>query len=388
MIGADSLFILLVLLFILTGQNHLQKRDRKTLLFMALVASIAPLVRWTGVTLVIAGAAFMIAINLPNVASGLKQSAVFGAIASLPFVLWVVGRNYLFYGQFLASPSTTDIFIFRNIALSFERIIHWFVPYSLTGRIPAILIFAVLILAVAFLIPKARWRSYFLRLTNDTNLILVLFMAVYFLFIFMTTFTPDHLVVTDDRYQAPLYIPIIILLLVGVQELLDFQPGSDNPKNPRFIFAGFVLLLWLGLPVVRVSKYLEVSINENIPIYNTYNTKAYQESGLFQYLQLYDFDEEIPIYSNAAEPAYFHLDRSISSSPADPTARRRPSFEYLVEHYAGWPDSGSAYLIWIEGHFANNYYSPKMLSNIMRVVPLFETNDGGLYRVYSPSSAN
>jgi hypothetical protein len=256
MIGSDSVFILFVLLFILAGQNYGEKRDGKTLLLMALVASIAPLVRWTGVTLVITGVAFVIIKSLPDVVTGIKQSAVFGAIASLPFVLWVVGRNYLFYGQFLASPPTTDIVILQNVALSFERIVHWFFPYSLTGRIPSILIFAVLILAVAFLIPKVRWRSYFLRLTNDTNLILVLFMAVYFLFIFMTTFTFDHLVITDDRYQAPLYILIIVLLLIGIQELLDLQPGSDNPKNPRFIFAGLVFLFWLSLPVFRVSKYL------------------------------------------------------------------------------------------------------------------------------------
>jgi hypothetical protein len=86
--------------------------------------------------------------------------------------------------------------------------------------------------------------------------------------------------------------------------------------------------------------------------------------------------------------AYFYLDRSISSSPADPTAGRRPSFEYLVTHYAGWPESGSVYLIWIESHTANIYYSPKMLSNIMRVVPILETYDGGLYRVYSAATAN
>jgi hypothetical protein len=138
--------------------------------------------------------------------------------------------------------------------------------------------------------------------------------------------------------------------------------------------------MWLIYPLYRVSEYTYVSRESGEPTFNIYNNREFHESKLVQYINEFEFETNIPVYSNYAAAVYFFLNQRTLRAPHSDLLH--PSgLDYLRANYADWPPSGEAYLVWFRPNVWHHYYTPDELDEIVDLEPIFKSKDGNLYRV-------
>ncbi len=384
-ITTDPLFIVLVLVYALLAGAYLQKSSRTTMLAISSVVAIAAVLRWHGVILVASACFLMLIADRKNVRAAFRNAFLVGLIGSLPFVLWVVGRNYRLLGTFMGHRDTANIDVWHNLHDSSRKIAHWFLPDQILRHLSPLIIF-VLILAVLLIFNKrANWRDFARRLGSPYHLPWLIFAPVYYLFVIFTSVPYDHPAYFDDRYYAPLFVFALLFIALMITDLV-FKPLKGFFSSHHLGFeVGQILLIvfvsaWLIYPSYRLYKYTIVSCDQGVATYNAYNTKAFHRSLLVRYLEQYPLDPGKPVYSNNASAAYFF--RRATTLHAPNSAKHRSDLDYLKTHFRDWPSSEQAYLIWFLPHYWSHYYPPDELQGVADLVPLFSSSDGDLYVVH------
>ena len=224
-----------------------------------------------------------------NRKGSLLTGFLFGAVASLPFAAWVVGRNYRLMGTFLGNRQLKGIHVLQNLHLSLARVSHWLLPRTLTDRIPFYALLAFGLVLLLLLNRRRDWEGFIRRLVISVTAPYWIFASIYLAFILLTTISADHLEFYDDRYQAPLYPFVMLFLGLAADELIlthlrRFQARSGWRLDLAQValVAGFGV--WLFFPAYGVYKYVLVSRTLGETSYNLYNTLAYRESQLVSFL--------------------------------------------------------------------------------------------------------
>ncbi len=382
-IGSDVLFILLVLVFALLASRYAEKRSSIDLWGMALVSGLAAVLRWSGVTLVATMIVMVLLEGRVDRKGSLRSGFLFGAVASLPFAAWVVGRNYRLMGTFLGNRQLKGIHVLQNLHLSLARVSHWLLPRTLTDRIPLYALLAFGLVLLLLLNRRRDWGRFIRRLVVPVTAPYWIFASIYLAFILLTSISADHLEFYDDRYQAPLYPFIMLFLGLAADELIlthlrRFQERSDwrLPLAQAALVAGFGA--WLIFPTYGVYKYVLVSRTLGDTSYNLYNTAAYHKSHLVSFLVNMEFEPGATLYSNYPAAVYFFTRRETLRSPHT-SMSRRPDKAYLKENYTDWPNARKAYVIWFKPNNWNNYFTPRNLRPIAEMTPLFKKPDGEVW---------
>lgn len=384
-IGSDVLFILLVLVFALFASRHAEAGRLIDLWGMALASGLAAVLRWSGITLVVTTVVVVLLIGRLNHKSSLSSSFFFGAVASLPFAIWVVGRNYRIMGTFLGNRDVGGIHVLENLHVTLVRMSHWLLPKSLTDRVPLWAFLALALLLLVFLNRRMDWSRFVRRLAAPVNAPYWVFSAIYLAFILLTTISADHPFYYDDRYQAPLYPFLMIFLGLAADELVlphlgRFQErlGWRLPVARTALAAGFCA--WLVYPAFGVYKYVQVSRTQGETSYNLYNTPAYLKSRLESFLVNLDIEPGATLYSNYPAAVYFLIRHETLRSPHT-SMSRRPDKDYLIENYSDWPTTDKAYVIWFKPNNWNNYFDPRDLKPVAEMTPLYKRPDGEVWMV-------
>lgn len=375
--GSDSLFILLSLLFLLLLQTYYQKPTSPRFAALVGVAATAALLRWTGIAFIAIGGIFLLILDRGKWKKAFRQAALFGGSSALPFLLWVVGRNYRLTHTFIGSRNIGEINVVQNLQIAWTRMWAWVLPNTLTKRIdPLLLLLALLV--VLFLVNKRKdWQAWSKQLLRTSNLPLVIFVVVYFVFVLFTSFTIDHQDVYDDRYQAPIFLPLLILIFVALDSLVFPNLKKFRKWGEAGLIAVFVV--WLAYQGFLTFRFVKTSMLGGVAYYNLYNTADYRRSGFIQYLQSYEFSEGAPLYSNNAALVYFYAGRQVDNSIYDPN-NFLATMDYLENLGSTWPPR-PAYLIWFLPNQKRNYYSPEQLELISTLELIFAEGDGQLYLI-------
>jgi len=385
-IASDPLFIVLVLAYALIGYKYLQTHAWQALLGLALVAGTASLVRWNGITLIAATVILTLLAERKDWRRALLRATWAGALASLPLALWVLGRNYRVYGTLIGYGNLNHLkYINDNLLDATTKMTHWLLPDLVTRVISPLVLVGIFLIIAILLNRKTGWRSYARQLFSSVNLPWIVFTALYFPFVMITSIAPDHTAVFDDRYYAPLYLFTLLFLVFTGYELVLKPLDRWRPKPvfgvklSEIILAG-ILLGWMVYPFYQTAEYTYVAITQGEPSYNFYNTQAYYDSQLSQYLEENKLDPQIPLYSNFAAAAYFFTGHSTLRAPRSPLLVAR-SLEHLQTEFADWPEGEQAYLIWYLPNSWHHYYPPEELQTVANLERIFKSKDGDLYLV-------
>lgn len=377
-IFSDPLFFVLALLFLIVLQRYTPTRDNKTLLLLSLITALALLQRYISLSLILTGIAAIFWVHYKDLRRALLLNLLYGGLSSLPLACWILLRNRLQYGNLIGSRTVVEVLFWQNASDAVRRISYWFMPINLLQRIPLWLILLGAVAALLLVNKKAQWTALSARLRQPANMLVVFFMLVYFMLVAGTTFSADHYGPYDDRYICILYVPLVWLFLLLLQDLV--LPHLKK-HGETILLIGFII--WLAYPINSVRKFAVQSYHEGVTLYNIFNTRWFHESTLIEELQGYPFDQGLTIYSNYADTVYLYLHRDVQQSLQDQkyyTARQ----ETLTEHLPGWPPGGEAYLVWFNyPTFAERYYTPQQLSQGLDIETLYEDQDGGLYLVVS-----
>ena len=385
-IASDPLFIVLVLAYALIGYKYLQTHAWQALLGLALVAGTASLVRWNGITLVVATVILALIAERRDWRRALLRAIWSGALAGLPMAMWVLGRNYQLYGTLIGYGDLNQIkYIDDNLLDAVTKMTHWLLPDLVTRVISPLVLVGIFLIFAILLNRKAGWRSYAGQLFSSKNLPWIVFTALYFPFVMITSIAPDHTTTFDDRYYAPLYLFTLLFLVITGYELVLKSLDRWCP-TPLFgvklseIILAVILLGWMVYPLYQTAEYAYVAITQGEPSYNFYNTQAYNDSQLVQYLKEDELDPQIPRYSNFAAAAYFFTSHSTLRAPRSPLLVER-SLEHLKTEFADWPAGEQAYLIWFPQNSWHHYYPPEELKTVANLERIFKSRDGDVYLV-------
>jgi hypothetical protein len=221
------------------------------------------------------------------------------------------------------------------------------------------------------------WLRWARRLVSIPIFPLLVFSVLYVLAISLTVVTEDHFDYYDDRFQWPLFVPILVFLFLIIEELTLPHIKQDWRRlADQLIFVGF--LIWAVYPLNLLYKFVSKSLENGVIAYNLYNTRSIHQSPLVSLIMNYPLDQDVPIYTNYPALIYFLMERRSLPSPFDPVNFPR-SRKYLLDNYQGWPDVEKAYDIYFISNDRRHYFSPWELKKVARIKKIGEHKDGGLY---------
>ena len=382
-ITSDPLFIVLVLFFVIRSSRYLSNPTINKLIQLVLIAGTAALLRWNGVVLILCVVFLTLYAKRHDVKDALKTSLWAGTLSSSPLLLWVLGRNFRIYGTLFGKRNLNSIDPLANLADSTTKIINWYLPNSLTRDIPMLLFWiGFLILLTIFI----RWLI--VRRANNPwsitqHLPWVIFVIVDYLFLMVFTFTADHPDFYDDRYYAPLF-PFTFMGIAVLTTMFFLEPLKRRREahGIKADIATIVVILiagvWLIFPSSRLMKYIIVTREHGESTYNLYNSEAFNESEVIQFLLEEKLEEGKKIYSNFPGAVYFFTRNT--TFPA-PRSVDRYDIDFLRDQFHEWPYSDEAYLVFFLPDYWKHYYTPQQLSTIADLVEVLISKDGGIYLV-------
>jgi len=156
-------------------------------------------------------------------------------------------------------------------------------------------------------------------------------------------------------------------------------PPKFGVKLPEIIMK-LILIGWMLYPLYQTAEYVYVAITQGEPSYNFYNTQAYNDSQLVQYLKENELDPQMPRYSNFAAAAYFFTGHSTLRAPRSPLLVAR-SLDHLETEFADCPVEEQAYLIWFPQNSWHHYYPPEELKTVANLERIIKSRDGDVYLV-------
>jgi len=307
MLWSETLFILLIVIFILVFKRYLYTHSIKSLIYAACVSAIAFDTRFAGITLVGTGCLLIFFDKNLRWRRKAEYILIFGSISSVLVTINLV-RNVIVRGLATGMRQKGITPLFKNVEYSGTVLSDWF---SIQFKGPIffeIFAFLVMLLFVIFFIRNFRhWKAFY-----SFENIAVAFFIIYVLFIVVSS-TISRYETINNRLLAPAFIP---LLWISTSQLPKWRKQLPH-KQLNWIFFAFSV----GIATVLVGSYVGI-IRENLSYMNEtgipgYGEDSWTKSKLVSYLQKHDefFAEDSTVYSNHSQAVYFLTGHTVIALP-------------------------------------------------------------------------
>lgn len=373
-VGSDYLFIALMLGMVYLCDAYITENRLRTIGWMIIVSALAMLQRYIGIALLCTAAWIVFQYSQGVFRDRLKRTALLG-LSVVPVGIWALSlpveavvRN---------APSN----LFENFRWFTFSILSWFVPEAELYDHPfRTQVGMWLLWAGVFVCSVIVWKhNSSHRGKVPVGIPLFLFGGVYTLLLLvlasLTSFNS-----LDSRFASPVFIPLAALALTAIEKLLSSE--FFRSKLPRVLAYAIVftpLLVLLGSSGYRsvVSTQLH---HENGA---GYTSREWHDNDVIAYWLAHKPDGEFLVFSNYPAGVAVHTWHVTLSSPrrtAHPNAGEAviPLDTYIPSLFA--PGKVS-YLIWIEPNEYTHVYSVDDLGQVVHIEPVFESADGGMYRI-------
>jgi hypothetical protein len=378
-ISTDPLFIVLTLAFILVANRYLAGPTWEKLLLLALFTGLACLQRLPGVALLVTGFLLIMRANPGRKIRQLAPKFSVFSTSILPLAVWVIGHNYLSSDSLAGNRNFSQTLPLYNLRFSIERILDWFFPHRLLAPVPfPFLIGASLVIFLALYHSRSRYRALWNRITQPALLPGQAFALIYFLIIIFTYNTGDTNYPYFDRYQLVFQVPIVILIPTVIQIPWN-ESRLSNSKWAKFLPAT-LLLVWSAFPIYSDITYVNFSRAYGVVDYNIYNTREIRQQRIIPKLQQLVQEENLVLYSNLPEMAWFYTRSTVYYSPRGPR-NTQLDFDQLVKENAGWPGDQPAYLVWFLPNEYRQILPPNQLSRLAQMNLVYNDPSGKIYQV-------
>ena len=174
---SDLLFLEVTIVFLIITTKFMESPSRKNLVTLGLLCAVSPLLRYAGLTYILTVSLIILIQHRKDFFRGVLQAGFFGFLTSLPTLLWVFVHNYLQTGILFGvrlPPNPQG-----NLQVTIEKAVHWFIPYSITDRIPE---WVIIILLLAVLFTGSRfenWKNFGKQLVSAKFLPNIIFLVFY-----------------------------------------------------------------------------------------------------------------------------------------------------------------------------------------------------------------
>jgi 4-amino-4-deoxy-L-arabinose transferase-like glycosyltransferase len=374
---SDPLFIVLVLLFLLAARRYIEHRSKKVLLLLGLLGALAALVRYAGLPLILVGSLIILFAYPATPVKKALAAAIFTVLSAAPLAVWIV-RNSLLVGLpfgFRDPSEWAPLDTASDLTIKASR---WFLPFGLPLAFSALLI--VVVLAAALLWPTPSNLIKRARSIMAAQPILapaLAFMVLYSLGLLLTVEAVEHIgIAYDDRYYLPLYVPLLLLICLGVRAGVHRRVRPTSAITAETVLlAGFAI--WLLYPAFGGARLVRRALARGwVPFYNIYQTPAFLDSDVARWLAEGEASTDEPLFSNQPAAAYLALREPVEPSPIN---RNASGISIPLQAYCGlWPPEEGAVLIWYAPK-RDTAFSLEELATLAELQPVQTTEHSGIY---------
>lgn len=374
-VWSESLFIPLLLLYLIFVERYWTGGRLRWLALMTLVTALACMARYSGIGVVLAGFLTVLLAHRPGFKGRLARASAFAVLSLLPLGLWAL-RNHSLAGTFFGGRGRLENTFAANVILAAKAVLGWFVPGQGTVFIKLITFGAAVAAVVVLVLSRALRR----RVAQGLGAILadrpaaLLLSAAYIIALCAAGMLDARI---DSRMVSPLYVPATLMLLTLTWHL--FNPNQGRARA-RFSRAPTILLaLWLCFPFVGVARYTAHRFTNGA---GGYSKEVWRESEtLARAGEILSADAEARVFSNAPDVLWEFARVDAVRIPD----RRTGSLRDLEE--LGFSREGSVLVWFVRASWSRGFLF--MVDELRQIADLEEVarfSDGAIYRV-RPSPA-
>jgi hypothetical protein len=307
MLWSETVFILLIIVFIYFFQRYFRTHSYKSLVSAAIIAAIAFDTRFAGITIIGTGCLLLFFDKNLTWKRKTFHISVFGSIGVSLVVVNLI-RNVLIGGLATGMRQKGITTLTKNVEFSGNVLSHWFSIHFKGQLYFELFSLAVMVLFVIFFIRNFRhWKAYY-----SFENVAVSFFIVYVLFIVVSS-TISRYETINNRLLAPVFIP---LLWISTSQIPKWRARLPHSKL-KWIFFAFSV----GFAISILGSYITIN-RENLSYMNDkgipgYGEDTWTKSKLVDYLQKHDelFDKDSTIYSNHNQAVYLLTGHVVTALP-------------------------------------------------------------------------
>jgi hypothetical protein len=360
MLWSETLFILLILIFFIASRVYFLNHKNSALAIMALVAGIASITRYAGITLIGTGCLLILFDAKFLLIKRIRPLMIFGLISSTPLFLNLLRNRTLFgYSTGMRQKGTTPLI--DNLYFFGSVICDW-LPLPKERHVLSVLVCVacIILLAVLFYLAVAKIKN-----SISFEELALAFSMVYILFIILSA-TISRYQQLNSRLLSPVFIPLVWALSYRL-------PGIVSKISSGLKWVGF------GAAAIFVLAFQYNQFQADYETYDGvrdagvpgYTEDPFPQSEIVQYIikNNPNFKKGYTIYSNAADAFYLFTSKPADVLPQIAFPRILNQF-YTEKHF---------YLIWF-----NEIVDPDqpMLKDILdhkKMVPVATLTDGSVW---------
>ncbi len=381
MAWSEPVFIVLTILFLLCFPGFLRRRRLPTLVLVSLLAGLACLERYIGVTLILAGGV-LIVLNASRASpvQRFKYLVIFGVISASPLAVWCL-RNRMLAGETVGMhrlhPASGPEFV-RAFQLTAQMVASWFAPWARTGSAAPLALGLVLAWAGAVILLSRRAAARRCRLTGRPTLDrdgkdgagLQLWSAAVFGLVYFGVFILCAAGMgwgPEPRHMALIYPLVMALIVAGIEGAYHLLPVSWGRGRLASSLCILACVLWLQCPLRMMLHSTKHHMRDGA---GEYATRAAQESPLVEWLRSHPLPGKI--YSNGSDAIYVFTGAVAGSTPfhvwdAAEFARRELAPQ-------------ASYVVWFRTLPREHLYDLRELLSRYRMEEVAVFPDGAVYR--------
>lgn len=358
MIWSETLFLFLILLFMLAWRWYGERKTIFSLFIFALVGACAFVTRFAGITVIATGAALIFFDGSLPVLKKIKRLFVF-LLTGISFVLVNLVRNRQVSGTASGVREKALRSLGDNL-LSIGDVLSGWLPFINEHRTAGAVVFILLALwAMVFIGHRILQQQFYLR--NET--IVFVFFFVYAVFIVAVS-SISRFEELSSRLLSPIYIP---LLWIGSSWLPAFIKAKTRfPKRTLQIFSTLLFVLFVYHQYKQNAANWEGIAYAGIP---GYSENQWTKSPTIQYINTHKDQFNTAIYSDAHDGLYYLT--GVISQPLPHKEIEKEKKEFL--------DRPSSIVIWFNDAVNKDLIDIDFIKTYKQLTATKTFDDGAIY---------
>jgi len=328
MLWSETLFIVEILVFIFCAQTYFTSANFKNLLMVSLVAAIATITRFAGVTLIMTGGLLLLLDNRLSLLQKIKELFIFGCVSSSLLIINLSRNLYLTntltgIRQKGQTPFATNLKLVGEVIADWLPGTHFIIEFSqIIGAVFIITLGSIFL----YRIIKGLTHNSYEKIAATFSIVFVSFMLV--------SATLSRYEPINSRLMSPLYIPFLFTLSFYGMSLIEWLESKIFKKITQWAIYILSLVALYEFGVYDQANYVEVHEGG----IGSYSDDDWAFSPLLKELQVNHsyFQMGQPVYSNASHAVYYYAHENLSILPEKVHSQKVEAFNQLPQNILIW----------------------------------------------------
>lgn len=360
MLWSETLFIVLLLLFMMTLHRYFQSYSRRVLIAAAVIAAIASVTRYAGIVIIGTGGLFLLLDTQLPLRRKLTDLILFSVISPLLLII-NLARNYSVSGTLTGMREKSITPLVANTHDVGSVFSDW-LPFLNGHYKETVWVTVIIVAGLTFLVLKHFFQD---RRISRYESMAACFSLLYILFMIITA-TISRFETLNSRFMSPVFIP---LLWSGSSWIVPVYQQSSRPAKKWVIGLGIIFFLSFQYNQLAADAETWDGVKDaGIPGY-TEDQWRYSETVKFIEKDSLPFLKNHTIYSNAYDAVYFFTKKPGKFLP-------QKEFKLEVNEFLNDPH---CYMVWFNDGDNPDLVDMNFITRVKKMKLLKQFNDGAIY---------